>query len=123
MAKSRKMKAYDSYDLWVEDQPAKHRKIIGALRKLVKKTAPRLEEVVKWGNGCHAAPEGPIIYLYAGAKDHVQLGFFIGAKVKDPKGLLEGSGQYVRHVKVRTPADIDARYFASLIRSAVKIGR
>jgi hypothetical protein len=29
----------------------------------------------------------------------------------DPQGLLEGKGQYVRHIKVRNPSDIDEDVF------------
>jgi hypothetical protein len=32
--------------------------------------------------------------------------------------LLEGKGQYVRHIKVRRPAEIDERAFAALLRQA-----
>jgi hypothetical protein len=36
-------------------------------------------------------------------------------KDQSPKHLLVGSGQYVRHVKVRTARDIDPAAFAALI--------
>jgi hypothetical protein len=48
----------------------------------------------------------------------VQFGFFAGASLKDPKGLLEGKGQYVRHTKVRAPSEIDERAFAALLKQA-----
>lgn len=31
---------------------------------------------------------------------HVNLGFYFGAVLPDPTGLLEGSGRFMRHVKV-----------------------
>lgn len=34
-------------------------------------------------------------------KDHVNVGFFLGSTLSDPAGLLEGSGRFMRHVKVR----------------------
>lgn len=34
-------------------------------------------------------------------KDHVNVGFFLGATLSDPAGLLEGTGRFMRHVKVR----------------------
>jgi hypothetical protein len=49
---------------------------------------------------------------------YVQFGFFHGSSLKDPKGLLEGKGEYVRHTKVRQPSDIDTRAFAALLRQA-----
>ncbi len=34
-------------------------------------------------------------------RTHVNLGFFLGAALSDPAHLLEGSGRFMRHVKVR----------------------
>jgi hypothetical protein len=33
-------------------------------------------------------------------KAHVNVGFFCGAELADPKGMLEGSGKLMRHVKI-----------------------
>jgi hypothetical protein len=48
----------------------------------------------------------------------VQFGFFNGSSLKDPKGLLEGKGRYVRHTKVRAASEIDQRAFAALLTQA-----
>lgn len=32
---------------------------------------------------------------------HVNVGFFLGATLDDPVGILEGTGRFMRHVKVR----------------------
>ena len=112
------MKAYASFDDYLRDQPAKNRTIIRALRKFVGRAAPNLTEAVKWGNGCWVAEHGPVAYVYS-ADGYVQLGFFRGASLKDPRGLLEGKGAYVRHTKVRAAADIDERAFGALLRQAV----
>ena len=37
---------------------------------------------------------------------HVNLGFFYGADLDDPEGLLEGTGKALRHIKLRTPEDL-----------------
>jgi hypothetical protein len=44
-----------------------------------------------------------------------------GSALHDPRGLLEGEGQYVRHVKVRGVDDIDAKAFGALARQAEKL--
>ena len=113
------MKAYASFDDYLADQSKTNQPLIRALRSFVKRTAPSLAESVKWGNGCWVKGKIPVSYVYS-APDYVQLGFFMGSALKDPKKLLEGSGQYVRHIKVRKPSDIDARAFAALLRQAVK---
>ncbi len=40
-------------------------------------------------------------------KDSVNLGFFYGTKLSDPKRLLQGTGKTLRHVKIRRESDID----------------
>jgi hypothetical protein len=116
------MKKYESFALWAAVQRPKHKSVITALRKLVKRTAPALTEEVKWGNGCWIGKEWPVIFLHAEA-DHLQFGFFAGAELKDPDGLLEGKGKYVRHTKLRAAADIDEAALARLIRQAAKAER
>lgn len=34
-------------------------------------------------------------------KDHVNVGFYLGAALADPEGLLEGEGKFMRHTKIR----------------------
>jgi hypothetical protein len=112
-----KMKAYASFDEYLEDQSAKNQKIIRALRTFVKRTTPGLREAVKWGNGCWIGTKGPVAYVYSDT-EYVQFGFFNGSALKDPKGLLEGKGRYVRHIKVHAPSKIDRRTFAALLKQA-----
>lgn len=114
-----KMKAYATFDEYLDDQSSRNQAIIRALRKFVKRIAPRLNEAVKWGNGCWIGSSGPVAYVYSD-KDFVQFGFFRGSSLKDPKGLLEGRGQFVRHIKVRTRSAIDERGFAALLRQAMR---
>lgn len=51
-------------------------------------------------------------------KAHVNVGFFVGADLADPAGLLEGRGRRMRHVQVRPDADLDATALGDLIESA-----
>lgn len=124
-----KMKKYASFDDYLDDQPPKHRSIIRALRRFLKRVQPGLEESVMWGNGCwvkEKMPKGkkpkgkvPVAYVYS-APDHVQFGFIRGSALKDPRGLLEGNGQYVRHVKLRKPSDIDEDVLKAFLRQAAR---
>jgi hypothetical protein len=113
----KKMKAYASFDAYLEDQKPKNQTIIRALRKFVGRVEPGLTESVKWGNGCWLGKKGPVAYVYSDT-GLVQFGFFRGSSLKDPKGLLEGKGEYVRHIKVRKRADVDERAFAALLKQA-----
>ena len=47
-----KMKAYASFDDYLEDQSLRNQVIIRALRRFVERVTPGLVEAVKWGNGC-----------------------------------------------------------------------
>ncbi|MBM4427570.1 MAG: DUF1801 domain-containing protein [Chloroflexi bacterium] len=53
-------------------------------------------------------------------KDSVNLGFFHGANLNDPKGLLEGTGAKMRHVKIRLLTDIKNAEITALIRAAIR---
>jgi hypothetical protein len=116
-----KMKAHASFDTYLAAQSARNQAVIRALRRFVKRVAPRLSETVKWGNGCWVSNKGPVAYVYSDT-GYVQFGFFRGSSLKDPKALLEGKGQYVRHIKVRAPSDIDGQAFAALLRQAARPG-
>ena len=118
----KRMKTYASFDAYLADQPPRNKTIIRALRKFVKRVAPGLEESVKWGNGCWVGSDGPVAYVYS-ATGYVQLGFFRGSALKDPKRLLEGEGRCVRHVKVRSVPGIDEAAFAALLRQAARPGK
>jgi hypothetical protein len=61
----------------------------------------------------------PVAYVYS-APDYVQFGFFRGSGLKDPQRILEGKGQYVRHIKVRNASDIDEDAFGALLRQAAR---
>jgi len=114
-----KMKAYASFDDYLRDQTPRNRTIIRALRAFVKRVQPGLTESVKWGNGCWIGGKGPVAYVY-GATGYVQFGFFRGAALKDPGGLLEGEGKYVRHVKVRNRSEIDERALTAHLKHATR---
>jgi hypothetical protein len=114
-----KMRAYASFDLYLADQPPQNQAIIRALRAFVGKTAPQLEESVKWSNGCWLKGKVPVAYVYSD-KGFVQFGFIRGSVLDDPKKLLEGAGAHVRHVKVRSTSGIDKTAFGALLRQAVQ---
>ena len=53
-------------------------------------------------------------------KAHVNVGFFNGAGLADPAGLLEGSGKTMRHVKLRWGQRVDAAALSALVASAYR---
>jgi hypothetical protein len=53
-------------------------------------------------------------------RDHVNLMFPRGVDLKDPRGLLEGSGKAMRHVKMLGAGDVERPGVRALIRQAKK---
>ena len=51
-------------------------------------------------------------------KAHVNVGFFRGAEIADPHGILEGNGKFMRHVKLRREHDVEAAALRNLIETA-----
>jgi len=49
---------------------------------------------------------------------HVNVGFFRGAEIADPAGLLEGTGRFMRHVKLTPQNDVDITALKKLIDAA-----
>ena len=50
---------------------------------------------------------GDAAFAYVNAfTAHVNVGFFRGAEIADPDGLLEGTGKFMRHVKLRPERDV-----------------
>ncbi len=58
------------------------------------------------------------IAVYAG---HVNLGFNHGAALADPLGTLKGTGKQIRHLTIKTPADLERPEIRSYIRRARKL--
>ena len=62
---------------------------------------------------------GDAAFAYVNAfKAHVNIGFFRGGGLADPKGLLEGTGKFMRHVKLSPERDVDTAALTKLIQSA-----
>ncbi len=70
-------------------------------------------------DGCPTACVEDAAFCYVGVfKAHVSVGFFHGAGLADPSGLLLGNGKRMRHVKVSPGADLDAQALEALVVAA-----
>lgn len=70
-------------------------------------------------DGHPTACVGEAAFAYVDAfTNHVNVGFYRGAELPDPRGLLQGSGKLMRHVKVRPGERHDAEALDALIRVA-----
>jgi hypothetical protein len=70
-------------------------------------------------DGCPVACLGDAPFGYVNVfTAHVNVGFFQGAALRDPARLLQGSGKFMRHVKLRPGAVPDAASLRGLIAAA-----
>jgi hypothetical protein len=51
-------------------------------------------------------------------KAHANVGFFRGAEIADPHGMLDGNGKFMRHVKLRPEHGVDSAALKRLIETA-----
>lgn len=59
-------------------------------------------------------------YAYiAPQSDYVNLGFYHGVALKDPTGLLEGAGKRLRHIKIKSVADVAKNEIRTLLKAAL----
>jgi hypothetical protein len=70
-------------------------------------------------DGHPTACVGDAAFAYVNAfKSHVNVGFFRGAEIADPEGLLQGTGKFMRHVKLRPERDFNATTLMKLVETA-----
>lgn len=114
-----------SFDDVTAGASAAVREIAEAARALIADVMPGVTEVAwprqrnaGYGVGPKKMSEH---FCYLGLnKAHVNLGFFYGADLADPQGLLEGTGKALRHVKLRSLEDVAAPALRDLIQRASK---
>ena len=87
------------------------------LRAIVRDAAPDAEEAIKWSQPVYSK-SGPFCYIRA-FKKHINFGFWRGAQLTDPSGLLQSSGKKMAHVKVASMDDIQPDLFKLDIYQAV----
>ncbi|AEI66572.1 DUF1801 domain-containing protein [Corallococcus macrosporus] len=105
-------------DAFFAQQPPERREHLAALRALVKKAAPGARESMKWGMPYYEL-KGGFCALYT-ATTYVALSIMAPpAKLDDPEGKLEGTGKTMRHLKVRSAADIDKASILRWVKAAV----
>ena len=98
--------------------------IARALKSLIASVHGKFVEVVWPKLGIASYGVGPKKmsehYAYiAPQTSYVNLGFYHGAALDDPSGLLEGAGKKLRHVKICTISDATTRELATLLKAAL----
>jgi hypothetical protein len=70
-------------------------------------------------DGHPTACVGDAAFAYVNAFTfHVNVGFFLGTELRDPAGLLVGTGKFMRHVKLSPEKEVDEHGLKKLIEEA-----
>src|SRR3989304_5751058 len=89
------------------------------LREVVKEGAPHSAVGIKWAQPVWEW-NGPMIWMKAYPK-HVDIGFWRGTEMDDPKKVLTGDGERMRHIKITSVEEIPADALRELVRQAVRL--
>jgi hypothetical protein len=111
----------------VEHNPAieawmkKHEGELGAIAhhwfEVMRKCGDEVRELLN--DGCPVACLGDVPFGYVNVfTSHVNVGFFQGAALPDPVRLLQGTGKFMRHVKLKPRTPTNAAALSKLIEMA-----
>lgn len=115
------------FDGAVERDPAiqawmkKHSSELGAIARRwfaeMRKCGDEVRELLH--DGYPTACLGDVPFGYVGVfRAHVNVGFFHGAALPDPDRLLQGTGRFMRHVKLRPDTPANTAALSRLIAAA-----
>jgi hypothetical protein len=94
-------------DLWLRDDLVELRSIAQEWFERMRRCGDDVREVMHDGCPVACVEDAPFGYVNS-FNSHVSVGFFYGAWLKDPAGLLEGSGKRMRHVKLKPGRKVEA---------------
>lgn len=113
----------DAYPRPVQDLARRARSLVR--RSL--RTLPALEETVDKAGRMIGYGSGPgydgMVCTLIPSRTEVKLGFYRGAELSDPRGLLEGAGKVHRHVRLRGAADVERPGLEALLKAGLAAWR
>jgi hypothetical protein len=104
-------------DTWFKDQAGELGDIAHRWFEVMRECGDEVRELLH--DGCPTACLGDAAFAYVNVfTSHVNVGFFQGAALPDPARLLQGTGKFMRHVKLRPGTAIDEAALSRLIETA-----
>jgi len=104
-------------DVWMKQHPGELGDIAHHWFELMRNCGDEVRELMH--DGCPIACLGDAPFAYVNVfSAHVNVGFFQGASLPDPARLLQGTGRFMRHVKLRPGTPADAAALGRLIDAA-----
>jgi hypothetical protein len=104
-------------DAWLNEHGGELGAIAYEWFEVMRKCGDEVREILH--DGCPVACLGDAAFGYVNVfTSHVNVGFFQGVALPDPARLLQGTGKFMRHVKLRPGTAIDATSLRRLIEMA-----
>ncbi|MBM3737341.1 MAG: DUF1801 domain-containing protein [Acidobacteria bacterium] len=111
------VKRHPAVDAWLEERAGELGTIAREWFEEMRKCGDDVLELVH--DGCPVACVGDAPFGYVNVfTSHVNVGFFEGASLPDPARLLQGSGKYMRHIKLRPGMVVNETSLSRLIEDA-----
>ncbi len=104
---------------WLDDQSGELAAISRKWFEVMRRSGPDVRELMHDGLATVCVEGAPFAYVGA-FRAHVNVGFFHGAALYDPRQLLEGTGQSMRHVKIKPGSGVEAAALEALIAAAYR---
>ncbi len=104
-------------EAWFSDFADPHRLMTRTWFERMRGCGADVRELLHDGCPVSCVEDAPFGYVNA-FKAHANVGFFYGAMLADPAGLLEGDGKRMRHVKLRPGKELDVEALSDLIKAA-----
>src|SRR6266568_2818459 len=104
-------------DAWMKEHAGELGAIAHQWFEVMRKCGDEVRELLH--DGCPVACLGNAPFGYVNVfTSHVNVGFFHGAALPDPARLLQGTGKFMRHVKLTPGAATNAAALSRLIETA-----
>ena len=104
-------------DAWLQSRPGELGEIARQWFEVMRGCGDEVREVLH--DGCPVACLGDVPFGYVNVfTAHVNVGFFQGSGLRDPDRLLQGTGKFMRHVKLRVGGDAHDAALRTLIGAA-----
>ena len=113
------MPKYADMEAYMAAQDPWKAEVLAAVREIVREAAPEAKEAIKWAQPVYSTT-APVCYIKAFTRA-VNFGFWWGTRLDDPDGRLQGTGEKMRHVKLKSMDDVDPEQFAAWVRQAVAL--
>src|SRR6185312_15309822 len=104
-------------EAWMDDHSGELGAIARRWFEVMRDCGDDVRELLHDGHPTACVGDAAFAYFNA-FRAHVNVGFFRGAEIADPERLLEGTGRFMRHVKLRPERDINATALMKLVEIA-----